>query len=215
MSTAKQTKANKEQLYALHLWDAATPGFCSFDKMYIGTEEDIIAVAKAMENGNHYPDTVKAIRAYFKGDKTASHNVVYREIPILKPVILKAKRRLSLESREWEHLNTWQWPYNMRFDSAEISQILVKYEAKYYRCIRAKMKNLQYESVTGKYEKLDSHYWGNTFVLKLEHEGKNFTLENMLYIGEIAYAKYKEAKAEFESDNLLFSGICDEIFGDG
>lgn len=214
MSTAKQTKKS-EQYYALQLWDASVPGFCSLDKMYIGTEDDIKAVAKMMAAKERYPDTVKAISDYFEGKTEATHSIAFQEIPILKPVLLKAQRSFTMGKKEWEHLNTWQWPYNMRFDGAELSQIIIKYEKQYYRCLRAKIKNLQYESVNGRYDRLDSHFWGNGFVFEIKHDGVDFTIENLLYVGEIAYAKFKDAKADFESDNIKFEGICDEIFGDG
>lgn len=215
MPTAKSTKRKSEQYYAIHLWDASMPGICSFDKMYIGTEADLKKVAKAMAAGEHYPDTVKAIAAYFEGNREATHNVAYQVIPVLKPVMLKDKRTFTLGRRKWEHLNVWQWPYKMRFAGAEVTQIIVKYEGKYHRCIRAKMKNLCYESADKKYDRLDKMHWGNDFVLEVKFSGKSFTIENLLYVGEIVYASYKEAKADFESDNLIFDGICDEIFGEG
>lgn len=215
MSIAKQTAKKTKTYYALHLWDASMPGICSFDKLYIGTEEDIKAVAKAMKEKDVYPETVKAIEDYFAGDINATHSVAYRTIPVLKPVMLKAQRSFTLGKRAWEHLNVWQCPYNMRFDGAEVSQIIIKYEEKYHRCIRARIKNLCYESIDGRYDNLDKMHWGNDFVLKVEYQDDGFTIENLLYVGEIVYAKLKEAKADFEADNILFDGICDEIFGEG
>ncbi len=215
MSTVKQTAKKNEQYFALHLWDASMPGICSFDKMYIGTEEDIKRVAQALKDGEHYPDTVKAIQAYFEGNTAATHNVAYREIPILIPVPLKAKRSFTMKQHMWEHLNVWEWPYNMKFDGAEITQIIIKYKDEYHRCFRAKIKNLQYETPNGRYDNLDKMHWGNDFVLNVEYQDDGFTIENILYIGEVAYAKLKDAKADFQADKVLFDGFCDEIFGDG
>lgn len=215
MSTAKQTTKKNDQYYALHLWDASIPGFCSLDKMYIGTEEDIKSVAKIMEEEEHYPDTIKAIADYFAGNTEATHNIAYQEIPILTPVTLIAKRNFIIGKTEWEHLNTWQWPYNMRFDGAELSQIIIKYKNEYHRCLRAKIKNLQYKSVVGNYEPLGTSFWGNGFIFEVTENDSERTLENLLYVSEIAYAKLKDAKADFETDNIKFEGICDEIFGDG
>ena len=38
-----------EKYYILRLDDPAKPGFCTFDKMYVGTEETILQVASNLE----------------------------------------------------------------------------------------------------------------------------------------------------------------------
>ena len=50
-----------DKYYALKLWDPATPGFCSFSKVYIGTEEELKTVVARMKKAEEYEDTQEAI----------------------------------------------------------------------------------------------------------------------------------------------------------
>ena len=120
-----------KQYYVLKLFEPATPGFCSSDKIYIGTEDELRAVAIRMLETGDYCESAKAIFEYFRGNKAATHNL-YREIPILEPVEYKSELTTQVGETVQEHLNCWQWPYVMRFDSGIIHQVIIKYEKKYY-----------------------------------------------------------------------------------
>lgn len=54
-----------DQYYALYLDDYASPAFCSFDKLFIGTQAEILEVVARMGADNAYKDTVTAIQNYF------------------------------------------------------------------------------------------------------------------------------------------------------
>ena len=112
-----------EKYYVLMLTDPATPGFCSFNKMYVGTEETINTVANNLEKAGHYPETVSALRNYFKGNHSAEHSVAYQRQKILVPVKIESERKISFDSKKWTHINIWGFPYEMKCDSAIIHQV--------------------------------------------------------------------------------------------
>lgn len=143
-----------EKYYVLNLWDYGTPAFVSLDKMYVGTEAEICTAIEAMKTEEKEAETVAAVERYFAGDKTATHNIAYRDIPILEPCTRVASSTLNLGEYSWEHTNVWGFPYFLKCDSVEVKQIIVKYKRKFYRCVRAWFKNLCYESVTRKWELL-------------------------------------------------------------
>lgn len=65
------------EYYILRLWDCATPSFCSFDKIYVGTEADIRKAIASMKRAGVNEETVVAVSHYLSGDKTATHNIAY------------------------------------------------------------------------------------------------------------------------------------------
>lgn len=205
-----------KQYYVLKLFEPATPGFCSSDKIYIGTEDELRAVAIRMLETGDYCESAKAIFEYFRGNKAATHNL-YREIPILEPVEYKSELTTQVGETVQEHLNCWQWPYVMRFDSGIIHQVIIKYEKKYYRCTRVWLKNLSYETVSGHWEKLIDRFWGNAFVLDVTNGiGKDTTFNNILYVTEESYARLCDAVESLgKADLFKFKAIYDEVFGDG
>ena len=126
------TNNEKNQYYALQLWDPALPGFCSGSKTYYGMEDTLTALAEKMIAEDKYADTGKAILDYFNGNKNAKHSVAYSEIPVLQPVLFKKSTGIRLEKMVQEHINIWGFPYMFRFDEAHIRQIVIKHED---RCV--------------------------------------------------------------------------------
>ena len=91
-----------EKYYILRLDDPAKPGFCTFDKMYVGTEETILQVASNLEKAERYTDTVTAIRSYFKGNLDAEHNIAYRNQKVLIPIKIEKE---GVRTKSWT--KTW------------------------------------------------------------------------------------------------------------
>ena len=52
------------EYYILRLWDCATPSFCSFDKIYVGTEADIRKAIASMKRAGVNDETVTAVSHY-------------------------------------------------------------------------------------------------------------------------------------------------------
>ena len=180
------------QHYALELWEPAAPAFYSASKLYIGDKENLLKAASSMEQSDPESRTAKAIREYFSGNREATHNIAYKEIPVLKPVRVLAQSKMTVPERTWEHLNVWDFPYRMRLDAAEVQQILIKYECRYHRCIKAEITNLCYK-VTGQ------ELFGNILFVQEDSSDEK----------EVLIQKMNDPEA------LIFGRICDEIFADG
>ena len=207
-----------EKYYILNLWDYGTPAFVSCDKMYVGTEAEIRTAIEAMKRSpKGSEETIAAVERYLAGDKTATHNIAYNEIPVLEPCTRIASSSLSLGSYAWEHTNVWGFPYKMKCDKAEIKQIIIKYKRKYYRCVRAWFQNLCYESVSGKWTLMGDFYLGPAYLFDVKDEpGEGRTMNNLLYVAEEVYAKLEDAEDKLLSEeHLVFKGFCDDIFADG
>ena len=119
-----------DRYYALHLWDPATPGFCSCSKVYFGTEEELKTVVARMKKAEEYIETQEAILDYFRGNHAATHNIAYQVIPVLEPVLYKSEMKSQVGKTIKDHLNCWGCPYKMKYDSGLIHQIIIKHEAK-------------------------------------------------------------------------------------
>lgn len=206
-----------EPYYVLRLWDYATPSFCSCDKMYVGSEHEIRAAIAEMEKYDRESETVKAVKAYLQGDRKAAHNIAFREVPALEECALVHASELILGGKQWNHINTWGFPYVMRCDAAKVSQILVKYNELFYRCIRVWFENLCYESVTGKWNVLGTFFLGPSYMFEVSEEGNDLTkINNLLYVIEESYDNVEEALGKMHSEECLdFRAFCDDIFGDG
>jgi len=208
----------KEKYYILRLWDYATPSFVSFDKVYVGTENEIRAAIASMKEYEETPSaTVEAVEKYLSGDKTATHNIAYQEIPALEPCKFICSSVLTIGKKQWEHTNTWGCPYIMRCDSAEVKQIIVKYQRKYYRCHRTTFHNLRYESVMGRWSLMGDFYLGPCYLFDVSRrKGKPRTMNNLLYVVEEIYDTLEEAEDKILSEEHLdFKTFLDDIFGDG
>lgn len=205
-----------EQYYVLRLWEPAVPAFVSFERMYVGTEADIRKAMAAMTAENVSGETVDACNRYFAGDTTATHNLCYRDIPVLEPAELIRSSIMTIGEQNWEHINAWNYPYYVKCDGADIERLVIKYKDKYYRCFRASFKNLSYRNTLGNWSTLDSFFLGNAFLLDIERPNQDeFIMTNMLFEVESEHKTLEEADSIDNSDNIDFKTYCDEIFGDG
>ena len=203
-----------EKHYVLKLWEPAAPAFCSFAKPYVGSKHDLLKVAANMQNADPQSETAKAIREYFGGNHGATHKIAYQELPVLTPVRVLASSKITLPSRVWEHLNVWDCSYKMEFDSAEVSQIIVRSDGKFHRCIRAKFTDLCYEGIKGEWRPVGSVLFGNASVIETDLGAGIF--ENLLYVLEDVSDTKEQLKAELNNPaRIIFDRICDEVFGDG
>ena len=205
-----------EQYYALFLDDPATPSFCSFDKLYVGTKSELDVAIDAMRQDKRYGDTVNAYETYWT-DPNAKHYVALREVPILTPVRRICSSELTLGEKEWEHINVWGFPYNMRFDRAEIKQLLIKHEGKFHRLLRAKFSNLCYGAIDGKWSPANGGFWGHGCLLDVQEESDgSFSLNSLLYMKQDQFERASDADdLMLDPDKVFFDRICDEIFADG
>ena len=203
-----------KQHFVLNLWEPAAPAFCSFDKPYVGNRHDLLKVAVNMKNADPQSETAKAIQEYFGGKHGATHKIAYQEIAILTPVRVLATSKMTLPGRTWEHLNVWDCPYKMKFDAAEVSQIIIRYDGMYRRCIRAKFTDLCYEGTKGEWRPVGSVLFGNASVIEFNSDTGSF--ENLLYVQEDVSDTKEQLETKLDNpDEIILDRICDEVFGDG
>lgn len=202
--------------YVFYLDDPATPSFCSFDKLYVGTQGTIAKGIERMRAENHYPHTVEAYDQFLAGDKEVTHYVAYAPCRLLTPVRVLHATTLELGPHSWEHLNTWECIYKMRFKHATVRQILIRHKNKYHRCIRAEITDLCYDA-TIDWQPLTSGFWGHDYLLEVQQlPDGHFVFSNTLYVEEDQFATKEEAIALMsDPSKVVFDNICDEIFGDG
>lgn len=205
--------------YRLLLDDYSAASFTSFDKDYFGTLEDINAFFEEMkadeEIAKKQKYEISIYEQYLAGNKKISHTVAYREVPFLIPAKVLATETSQLINHEWEHLNTWQWPYMMRCDKVECTHIWFSCYGKYSRCIRARFANLQYGTESEKHKPLGGMIWGYPGIIA----GEVGNLYNTLFVEEKVFKNKADAMKDREdfikNPDPNFSKFLDDIFGDG
>ena len=207
----------EKDYYALYLDDPAVPAFCSFSKLFVGTKGSLLKVADNFDRLGEYEKTAKAIRDFFAGNKRAKHNIAYIEIPVLEPVKFIKSHDSVMENIEWDHRNTWDFRYRMKADRVSISQILISYDFKFRRLIRAEFTGLCYEGLRGEWIEIDGGFWGHSSVFdKTELPSGKKIYKNILYTEEDeSDALWELEQIMTDRDKIKFDSICDEIFADG
>lgn len=202
------------QHFVLNLWEPAAPAFCSFAKPYVGSRHDLLKVAVNMKNADPQSETAKAIQEYFGGNHEATHKIAYQEIAILTPVRVLTSSKMTLPGKTWEHLNVWDCPYKMKFDAAEVSQIILRYDGMYRRCVRAKFTDFCYEGIKGDWRPIGSVLFGNASVIEFNMDAGTF--ETLLYVQEDTPDTKEQLETKLDNpDEIILDRICDEVFGDG
>lgn len=74
------------EYYILRLWDCATPSFCSFDKVYVGTEADIRKAIASMKRTGVNEETVAAVSNYFQVTRRQHTTLPTKIFPHLRNV---------------------------------------------------------------------------------------------------------------------------------
>ncbi len=207
----------KSSYYAICLDDPATPAFCSFPKVYFGTKSDLLAVARDLEENGNYLETASGIRRFFAGDVDVSHVIAHEKRPVLQPVEVLDSSELQLSERQWAHMNIWDYPYEMRFDSAEVSQLLLLHEEMFVRCIRAQFTGLSYLSFGDRWQPIGGFILGHPSVLAIRSNPEGgFDFGTILYMCEDSADSPDELlKKMNDPQSLLFDSIIEEVLGDG
>ena len=96
--------------YRLELDDYSAAAFTSFGKYYYGTLDEIRNFITQLSNDDAFRDRfselISAFQAFEFGQHEVTHQVAYRETPLLVPAQLLHKEKITLDNYAWEHLNT-------------------------------------------------------------------------------------------------------------
>ena len=205
------------RMLALPLDDCHIPAFCSFSKPYFGYAENMEDFFEALKTEKNTEYLLKTYES-FKAGNSIQYNVAYHEEKFLEPVSVVCKRQEHLGRKQWEFINTWGFPYKVRFSSGDLDIALVKYEKKYIRVFKAVLFGLSYKdevSVEPKWRRLNGSFWGFPQILTFDEtdlrKNKSFA---RLYLPEKSYEKREEALKDFASPVSL-DAVGEEIFADG
>lgn len=119
---------------------------------------------------------------------------------------------------QYDYIDWWLYEgapdYKMKFDAAEVSQIIIRYDGMYRRCIRAKFTDLCYEGIKGDWRPIGSVLFGNASVIEFNIDTGTF--ETLLYVQEDSSDTKEQLEAKLGNpDEIILDRICDEVFGDG
>lgn len=178
--------------YRVELPDYAKPAFVTVSKSYFGTLDDFSAF----------------FTAYNMDDKSDLREVHMTEVPVL------ATRSSHADDFQIEHLNIHGWPHYMSGTAMESVHVWLKYNNRYYRCIRARLTNLHYDTEPdGEPMLYTGMSWG--FPAIIEYSAP-YTY-NRLYETEKIFDTWEEAEADIRAFNgeVVLTEFFNDIFGDG
>lgn len=180
-------------VFSVQLADYATPGFCSNWKPYFGTIEDIAAFRQALyKDERHKPEDM--------------------EFSTVKVYGTKYENR---DAGMYEHTNIWGYPYFVWWDRLESIHLWAGSKGKFYRCVRARMRNLKYDTDkdAAMIQSPGEQIWGYPHVLEYHHP---FHF-NRMYVIEKRFDSEKELLDDLEhyDGSIVLKGWLDDLFGDG
>jgi len=197
----------------------SAPSFVSFGKNYYGTLEQIDWLFGEIANdatlAERYQDILSAYEQAVGGEVGVTHYVAHREEPFLVPVDVLRTATSVLIDYAWEHLNAWGCSYFLKCDRAVSTHIWISCNGRYSRCVQTQFSNLQYGADADQYKPLGDARWG----FPCQISGSAGSLRNRLHVEEKAFESEAEAledhAAFLESPDPNFTGILNDIFGDG
>ena len=205
--------------YRLELDDYSAASFTSFGKDYFGTLEDILGFINALEQDDDFcksqESLISTYHKYEQGEKKVRHNVAYQDVPFLVRTKVLHREHRQYRDLRWEHLNTWRWPYYMRCSQADTEHIWLKCGKKFYRCVKVRFTDLEYEGLDDQWDPLGGMLWGYPEMIEYEKP----LLWNRLAVVEKYFDSLEDLQADIdafvEKPDPEFSRFCDDIFGDG
>ena len=91
--------------YRLELDDYSAAAFTSFGKYYYGTLDEIRDFIDELcsneDFGDRFVELISAFHAFEAGQHDVKHNVAYRDVPLLVPVRLLHKEKITLDNHAW------------------------------------------------------------------------------------------------------------------
>lgn len=209
-----------KRIYRLQLDDYSAASFTSFGKDYFGTLDQMRELFDDIRSdedlAERFGDILTTFDRYLAGEKKITHYVAYQEVPFLVQAKVLDSAASALTNHCWTHMNTWDWPYYMKCDKAESIHIWVSRHGQYCRCIQTAFSNLQYSTDRQGYESLGGMTWGYPGQI----DGMpGEIIRNRLFVMEKTFPSRTEAIADMDSFQSSpdpdFSGILEDIFGDG
>lgn len=158
-------------------------------KPYFGTMDDIASFTKAEGQ-----DKIKVIGF----------------VPCHKGVVQ------ILTDRYWLYRTAQGVIYDLHADKIELTQVAVKYDGYFHRCMKARFTNLSIET---HYSSQEHHpidvIEGQPCAFISDFEDKDHRIiESRFYVSEDSYNTLKEARERMGEQYISFDSLMDDIFGD-
>lgn len=183
----------KRDVFSVELLDYATPGFCTNWKPCFGTLEDIAAFRNAL----HRDEKRKTVDMSFA------------------PVKVYGAKQKVRAAGMYEHTNIWGYPYFVWWDRLESVHLWIGSGVRFFRCVRARMKNLKYgtDENAAMIQSPGEQIWGYPHLLEYRHP---FHF-NRMYVIETRFNSEKEMMDDLEScdGSIELGGWLNELFGNG
>ena len=210
---------NEKQYLRLILDDYSAASFTSFNKPYFGTWEEVRNLLNELDKNKRSEDSHKylldAFRAYEAGQTAVTYNCAYQEVPFLMPTQLLHSETVEMVNYEWEHLNTWHCPYNMRCDKVTSEHLWFECDGKWIRAFKSEFSFLRYQGPIGQWKLVGSMLWGFPGMLT----GDPAKFYNVLAEPEKLFESREELEKDWRefkaSPDPDYSEFCNDIFGDG
>lgn len=182
-----------DPFYRVELPDYACPAFITAYQDLFGTMKDIDAF----------------LAAHTEEQRKHLGQLQLTAVPIL------ATRTAYSREYEAEHLNIYGWPYIMHSKMVESVHVWLKFNDKYYRCIRARMDSLAYSTpdIDDGQHPLEGHSWGYPHIIEYV---KPYTF-NRLYEVEAVFPSWEQAEKDIKAfdGHIDLTGVFNDILGDG
>lgn len=165
-----------KQIFRIQLDDHAMPGFASGHKDYFGTLDMIEGFINAIRNDEQFAERYQNLVSFFDrykaGETDIEHSVAYG---VPRPLLVRtrciAERRSVLTNHKWEHLNIWQWPYDMKCKVADCQHVWLTCHKRFMRCIKVEFTNLKYQHLHGEWDH-PGFIWGYPHMIEVEVESE-------------------------------------------
>lgn len=201
------------KVYHIELDDYSMPAFVSFGKNYYGTMQDIeefISKFKDDDN-NEYSELVRAFEDYKKGNENVEITVAYNKRKMLEEVKVYGYREIISGSYQWEHINIWGFPYDLRCEGLKSKHYWIKNNDVLCRVIKAKFTKLQYKNAVNNWVNINA-IWGFPHIIE-------FGMYNTLMVIEKRFDTFKDLKEDMKQfksiEDMDFTAFYNDIFGDG
>ena len=183
----------RRDIFSVELADYAAPGFCSSWKPYFGSIEDISDFRCAL----------------YKDERRKPENMTFSSVHVY------GSRYSSREAGNYEHTNIWGFPYFIWWDKLDSVHIWISDKGKYYRCVRARMKSLEYDTDPSGAMKHSpgEQIWGYPHVLEYRHPfhfNRMYVIEKQFKTEEQLLDDLKHYNGDIQLKEWL-----DDLFGDG
>lgn len=207
--------------HLIELKDCACPSFCSFTKPFHGRLSDIKGLMEALAGDNEkgcHDEILDAFRAWEQGTSEVTHKVTYRECRLLTAEELIACEDRTFENVIWKHTNIWDVVYELKAESIDVSQIVVKQEDRYIRCIRPVFENLMVRTPDApiarmrQWRPVGDRFWGYPHMMVLQGR---YTYPR-LFMEQGHFFDPEEALRDLKDETKIdFAVVMEELFGDG